>query len=113
MPSTMPNIIAWIAFMSFDYTKIVAAGKKQKPPPRGSGLCFCALDALNVFSVRTLRALLDFEADFIANFEIIEHHAAQVLGVEEKVFRFAFASDETETPVRQRLDFSSHVFVAL
>ncbi len=72
-----------------------------------------ALGAGHIDRGRALLAVNDLEADDIANLELIERHAGELLGVEEQVLRLAFASDETESTIRERLDSTSHNGAAL
>lgn len=67
------------------------------------------LRAANVGSVGALFALSNFEGDGIANLEVVEYHTDQVLRVEEKILRLAFARDESESTRRERFDCSGHV----
>ncbi len=76
---------------------------------RGFGFLY----ARYVLGTRTLFALHHLKADFIANLKLIKRHTVQILGMEEKILRFAFASDETKPPVRQSLYFSRHDCVLL
>ncbi len=55
-----------------------------------------------------LLAFSDLEGDHIANLEFIESNAHEVLGVEEQILDFAFASNESESSVRKGLDSSGH-----
>lgn len=104
----MLNKILWWARLSQN-------GATKKPPSKGR--YFCSLEnALGAGHIDRGRALLtvdDFEADDIANLEFIERHAGELLGVEEQVLHFAFASDETESTIRERLDSTSHNGAAL
>jgi len=67
-----------------------------------------ALCAADVRRGRALLAFGDLESDDIANLKIIKCDTIQLLGVEEKVFRFAIARDETKSTVRKGLDSSLH-----
>src|SRR3989338_2136683 len=80
--------------------------------------CFCSAirdslrsrrSAHHVDGVRALFALGNLEGQHIANLQFIERNTLQILGVEEKVLRFAFARDETKSTIREGLDCSSHV----
>ena len=50
----------------------------------------------------------DLEGDGVADLEFIERHADELLGVEEEILRLAFAGDESESSVCERLDCSGH-----
>ena len=70
---------------------------------------FGELCAADVRRGRAFFAIGDFESDDIANFEIIKGYTIQLLGMEEKVFCFAIASNETESTIRKGFDCSLHV----
>ncbi len=69
------------------------------------------LGAGYVGSIRTLFAIGYFKGDGIALFEFVEGNALQLLGVEEKILRLAFARDEPKSSIRLGFDCSCHVFV--
>jgi len=79
---------------------MVCCCRKKKTVAFWATVFFTFLDSADVLGARALFALHDLKGDFIANLELVECHAVQVLGMEEKVLRFAFASDETESPIR-------------
>ncbi len=57
------------------------------------------LGARDVLGARSFLAVNDLEGDDIADPQIIESYSIQILGMEEKIFRFAFASDESKSPI--------------
>jgi len=67
------------------------------------------LRALNVCCCWSLVALNDLKSDCFTCLELIKHDANEVLRVEEKVFRLAFARDETESSICKGLDYSFHL----
>ena len=77
-------------------------------------MVFCThalLGAGDTCGCRSFFTIDDFEGDDIANLEFIESYADELLGVEEKILHFAFARDESESSVRERLDSSGHSFL--
>jgi len=72
-----------------------------------------ALGARHVRGALPLLAFSDFEGNDIADFELGVCHTLQLTGVEEKILRLAFASDESESLVRKPLDSSCHDFILL
>ncbi len=66
------------------------------------------LRASYVSRSRTLRAFSDLERDSVAYFEFIKSDPNEILGMEEQVLHFAFASNEPESSVRQGFDCSGH-----
>lgn len=71
------------------------------------------LGALHVRGRRAFLALSYLERYGVADLELVIGHAVQILGVEEKVLRLAFARDKTESAIRKGLDCSCHSFVKL
>ena len=57
---------------------------------------------------RALLTFSDLEGDVVADLELIEGNAYELLGVEEKILRLAIARDESESAIRERLDSSVH-----
>jgi hypothetical protein len=86
---------------------------KNRPADRNAvkrGGCFYPrkLCTSNILGVRALFSLDNLEGDFIADSELVECDAAQILRMKEKVFLLAFLRNKTKSPIRQCLDFSIH-----
>ena len=57
---------------------------------------------------RTLWTFGNLEGDVVADLELIESNAYELLGVKEKILRLAFARDESESTIRERFDSTGH-----
>jgi len=60
---------------------------------------------------RAFFAFHDFKGDGIADLQLVKSHALQLFGMEKKILGFAFARNESESPLRERFDNSVHVSV--
>src|SRR5271157_3239135 len=80
-----------------------------KKPPRSTRWFFeIGLGERHFFGARAFFSINDFKGNGIANFEFIVGNAVQILRMEEKIFRFAFASDKSKSSGRQCFDFPCH-----
>jgi len=76
-------------------------------------LCERKLFACYIDGSRTFFAFNDLESDFVARLQFLKCNVLQILGVEEKILRLAFASDESKSSVRKGFDSTVHSVVCL
>lgn len=82
---------------------------QEKPRPCGRDFPRnTRLRARHILGARALLAVDDIEVERVAHLEFAVRDAGKIVGVEEEVLRLAFASDETESFLRQSLDCSCH-----
>lgn len=72
-----------------------------------------SLGAAYVSSSWALVSVYDIKGNGIADLQVIEHDTLQLLGVEEKILRLAFARDESIPLIRKLLDSSFHHVLCL
>ncbi len=67
----------------------------------------------DILGVRAFLALDNLKSDFVPDFQLVKRDAAQIFRMKEEVFLLAFLRDKTKSPIRQRLNCSSHRLISL